>query len=520
MHLWREATITTLALLLLIIGLIVGVAGGFIARRYLSETRVEKARESAARILNDAEREAETKKKEALLEVKDEIYNLRTQAEQEVKNRKSEIERREAKLVEREENLDTRATNIERKEQSLSSRQGNVEKRESDLEAAIKEEKQMLERIAGMSIEEAKQQLLKNAELEAKTRMLAIVQKIETEAKEEGERRARNVVALAIQRVASDHTAETTISAVPLPSDELKGRIIGREGRNIRAFETLTGVNLIIDDTPEAVTLSSFDPVRREIARLTLEKLIADGRIHPARIEEMYNKSKAEVDAKIREEGDGAALEADVHGLHPELIRALGRLRFRTSYGQNVMRHSIEVANLAGIMASELGADVKLAKRAGLLHDIGKAITHEVEGPHGAIGAEMARRFKESPEVCHAIAAHHGEVEPETVEAVLVSAADAVSASRPGARRETLESYVKRLEKLETIAEGFDGVEKSFAMQAGREIRVMVKPEAVGDMQAQELARTVAKQIEDELEYPGQIKVTVIRETRAVEYAK
>ena len=445
---------------------------------------------------------------------------MRTQSEQDIRKRQSEIDRRENKILEREENLDSRVQNLERKEQSVTSRDADITKRKQELEEVYVEQKTLLEKIAGMSNEEAKQQLLKKAEEETRSKAAQIIQSIEAEAKEEGERRARNVVSLAIQRVASDHTAETTISTVPLPSDELKGRVIGREGRNIRAFETMTGVNLIIDDTPEAVTLSSFDPVRREIARLTLEKLIADGRIHPARIEEMYNKSSAEVDQKIREEGEGAALEADVHGLHPELVRAIGRLRYRTSYGQNVLRHSIEVSHLAGIMASELGADITLAQRAGLLHDIGKAITHEVEGPHGTIGAEMARRFKESSEVCHAIAAHHGEVEPETVEAVLVAAADAVSASRPGARRETLESYVKRLEKLESIAEGFDGVEKSFAMQAGREIRVMVKPESINDAQSQELARTVAKQIEDELEYPGQIKVTVIRETRSVEYAK
>jgi ribonuclease Y len=486
----------------------------------MAETRVEKAHESATRILANAQREAETKKKEAILEVKDEIYNMRTQSEQDIRKRQSEIDRRENKILEREENLDSRVQNLERKEQSVTSRDADITKRKQELEEVYVEQKTLLEKIAGMSNEEAKQQLLKKAEEETRSKAAQIIQSIEAEAKEEGERRARNIVSLAIQRVASDHTAETTISTVPLPSDELKGRVIGREGRNIRAFETMTGVNLIIDDTPEAVTLSSFDPVRREIARLTLEKLIADGRIHPARIEEMYNKSSAEVDQKIREEGEGAALEADVHGLHPELVRAIGRLRYRTSYGQNVLRHSIEVSHLAGIMASELGADITLAQRAGLLHDIGKAITHEVEGPHGTIGAEMARRFKESSEVCHAIAAHHGEVEPETVEAVLVAAADAVSASRPGARRETLESYVKRLEKLESIAEGFDGVEKSFAMQAGREIRVMVKPESINDAQSQELARTVAKQIEDELEYPGQIKVTVIRETRSVEYAK
>ncbi len=506
--------------LMLILGLAIGGAAGAVGYKVYTSSRVSAARESAARILSDAERESETKKKESLLEIRDEIYNMRVEAEQDVKKRASEIERRESKMVEREENLENKMSALERKDQSLTAKEQNTERLRTELEDKLKEETTLLEKIGHMTREEARQQLVQRAEEEAKVRAAQIINKIENEAKEEGDRRARNLLSLAIQRIASDHTAETTVSVVPLPSDEVKGRVIGREGRNIRAFETLTGVNLIIDDTPEAVTLSSFDPVRREVARLALEKLIADGRIHPARIEDLYNKSKVEVEQKIREEGDAATLEADVHGLHPELIKAIGRLRYRTSYGQNVLRHSIEVSNLAGIMAAELGADVKLAKRAGLLHDIGKAVTHEVDGPHAAIGSEIAKRLKESPEVCHAIAAHHGEIDPETVEAVLVSAADAVSASRPGARRETLESYIKRLEKLETIAESFDGVEKSFAMQAGREIRVMVKPEDISDIDSAALARNVAKQIEDELEYPGQIKVTVIRETRAVEYAK
>lgn len=507
-------------ILMLILGLAIGGGVGGIGYKLYSASRVTAARDSAEKILSEAKREAETKKKESLLEIRDEVYNMRVEAEQEAKKRQIEIERREAKIAEREENMENKTSALERKEQSLVAKEQNNDRLKAELESTIKEETVLLEKVGHMTREEAKQHLLQRAEEEAKTMAAQIIGKIENEAKEEGERRARNVVSLAIQRVASDHTAETTVSVVALPSDEVKGRVIGREGRNIRAFETLTGVNLIIDDTPEAVTLSSFDPVRREIARLSLEKLIADGRIHPARIEEMYNKSKAEVDTKIREEGDAAALEADVHGLHPELIRAIGRLRYRTSYGQNVLRHSIEVSHLAGIMASELGADIKLAKRAGLLHDIGKAVTHEIDGPHGTIGADLAKRLKESSEVCHAIAAHHGEVDAQTVEAVLVAAADAVSASRPGARRETLESYVKRLEKLEAIAESFKGVEKSFAMQAGREIRVMVKPEDLNDIDSQALARNVAKQIEDELEYPGQIKVTVIRETRAVEYAK
>lgn len=509
-----------MSVILLIVGLAAGGAGGAVGFKLYSATRLTAASDSAAKILSDAKREAETKKKETLLEVRDEVYNMRVEAEQEVKKRQVEIERREVKMAEREENLENKLGTLERKEQSLSAKELNSDRMRNELENKLKDETALLEKIGHMTRDEAKQQLLQRAEEEARTMAAQIIGKIENEAKEEGDRRARNLVSLAIQRVASDHTAETTVSVVPLPSDEVKGRVIGREGRNIRAFETMTGVNLIIDDTPEAVTLSSFDPVRREIARLALEKLIADGRIHPARIEEMYNKSKSEVDQKIREEGEAAALEADVHGLHPELIRAIGRLRYRTSYGQNVLRHSIEVSHLAGIMASELGADVKLAKRAGLLHDIGKAVTHEIDGPHGTIGADLAKRLKESPEVCHAIAAHHGEVDAETVEAVLVAAGDAVSASRPGARRETLESYIKRLEKLEAIAESFKGVEKSFAMQAGREIRVMVRPDDISDIDSQALARNVAKQIEDELEYPGQIKVTVIRETRSVEYAK
>lgn len=502
------------------VGLSVGTVAGILIRRFYGEARVEKAKESASRILAEAKREAETAKKEALLTVKDEVHNLRSQAEQEIRERQGELQRREQKLLEREESLENKIRSTEKREQLAAQKEGELSKSKEEMDQVLHEQKGMLEKIAHMSTEEAKQLLLKKVEEETKARSTQIVQRIETEAKEEGERRARNIVALAIQRVASDHTAETTVSVVPLPSDELKGRIIGREGRNIRAFETLTGVNLIIDDTPEAVTLSSFDPVRREIARLALEKLISDGRIQPARIEEMYEKSKAEVDQEIRQVGEEAALETDVHGLHPELIKALGRLRYRTSYGQNVLRHSVEMAHLVGIMASELGADVKLAKRAALLHDIGKAVSHEIEGPHGALGAELARRFKESPAICHAISAHHGEVEPTTVEAVLVQAGDAISAARPGARRETLESYVKRLEKLENIAESFPGVEKAFAMQAGREIRVMVKPESISDTGSQELARDVAKQIEDELEYPGQIKVTVIREIRSVEYAK
>lgn len=509
-----------MTIVFLVLGLAVGAALGFIGRKFYAQMKLTSARESASRILEEARREAETKKKEALLEVKDEIHNLRSQAEQDVRQRQSDLQRRESKLLQREEGLEDKIRSAEKREQAAAQKEQAILRSEEELNRTLEEQGKMLEKISHMSVEEAKQLLFKKVEEQTKARTAQIIQQIENEAKEEGERKARNIISTAIQRMASDHTAETTVSVVPLTSDDMKGRIIGREGRNIRAFETLTGVNLIIDDTPEAVTLSSFDPVRREIARLALEKLIVDGRIHPARIEEMYAKSKAAVEEEIREVGEEAALEVDVHGLNPELIRALGRLKYRTSYGQNVLKHSLEVAHIAGIMASELGVDVKLIKRAALLHDIGKAVTHEIEGPHGAIGADLARRLKEPPAVCHAIAAHHGETEPTTIEDVLIQAADAVSAARPGARREALESYVKRLEKLEAIAESFPGVEKTFAMQAGREIRVMVKPESVSDVESQELARNVAKQIEDELEYPGQIKVTVIREIRAVEYAK
>lgn len=522
MHSERKEVIkiSVLTIVFLVLGLAIGAALGFLAQKFYAQMKLTSARESAKRILDEARREAETKKKEALLEVKDEIHNLRSQAEQDVRQRQADLQRRESKLLQREEGLDDKIRSAEKKEQAAAQKEQALLRSEEELNRTLEEEGKMLEKISHMSVEEAKQLLFKKVEEQTRARSAQIIQQIENEAKEAGERRARNIISTAIQRMASDHTAETTVSVVPLTSDDMKGRIIGREGRNIRAFETLTGVNLIIDDTPEAVTLSSFDPVRREIARLALEKLIADGRIHPARIEEMYAKSKAEVEKEIREVGEEAALEVDVHGLNPELIRALGRLKYRTSYGQNVLKHSLEVGHIAGIMASELGVDVKLIKRAALLHDIGKAVTHEIEGPHGAIGADLARRLKEPPAVCHAIAAHHGETEPTTIEDVLIQAADAVSAARPGARRETLESYVKRLEKLEAIAESFPGVEKAFAMQAGREIRVMVKPESVSDVESQELARNVAKQIEDELEYPGQIKVTVIREIRAVEYAK
>jgi ribonuclease Y len=445
---------------------------------------------------------------------------MKAEAEDEAKERRKELNSIENRLIQREENLERRSESLESREHQLSSMQGQVQKREQDLEALMTEERARLESLAGMTSEEARSVLLRRIEDEVKHEAAAMIRETEARAREEADKKARNVVGIAIQRVAADHTAESTVSVVHIPSDDMKGRIIGREGRNIRAFEQLTGINMIIDDTPEAVILSSFDPVRREVARVTLESLIADGRIHPARIEEMYQKAETLVDQQIRESGDQAVFDSDVHGLHAELIRTLGRLRFRTSYGQNVLKHSLEVAHLAGVMAAELGADEKLAKRAGLLHDVGKAIDHETEGAHAVIGADLTRRLGEPEPVVHCVEAHHADVEPSTVEAVLVQAADAISAARPGARRETLESYIKRLEKLESLAEQHEGVDKCYAMQAGRELRVMVKPEDLSDSDTAVLARDLAGEIEQELDYPGQIKVMVIRESRSVEYAK
>jgi len=423
-------------------------------------------------------------------------------------------------LLQREESLDKKVENLEQRDEALAKKQKEIQKSLEEVQQLYKKQVEELERLSGLSSEDAKQLLLNNIEKQIRHEAAMMIKDIETKAKEEAERKAKEVIASAIQKCSADHVAETTVSVVPLPNDEMKGRIIGREGRNIRTLETLTGIDLIIDDTPEAVILSGFDPIRREVARVALEKLIVDGRIHPARIEEMVDKAKKEVDNYIKEQGEQATFETGVHGLHPEIIKLLGRLRFRTSYGQNVLKHSIEVAHLAASMAAELGADVKTAKRAGLLHDIGKAVDHEVEGPHVQIGADLAKKYKESADIVHAISAHHGDIEATTVEAVLVQAADAISAARPGARRETLESYIKRLEKIEEIANSFDGVEKSFAIQAGREVRIMVKPEDVSDSEIVYIARDIVKKIEDELEYPGQIKVNVIRETRAIEYAK
>jgi ribonuclease Y len=493
---------------------------GYLVRRYIAERKIKNAESEANRIIEEAGKEAETNKKEVVLEAKEEVHKLRAELDREIRDRRNEVQRIERRLLQREELLDKKVDALEQREESITKKQKETQKVHEDVQELYKKQVAELERLSGLSSEEAKQLLLSDIEKEIKHEAAMMIKDIESKAKEEGERKAKEIVSLAIQKCAADHVAETTVSVVALPNDEMKGRIIGREGRNIRTLETLTGIDLIIDDTPEAVILSGFDPIRREVARVALEKLIVDGRIHPARIEEMVEKAKKEVDAYLRDQGEQATFETGVHGLHPEIIRLLGRLKFRTSYGQNVLKHSIEVAHLAATMAAELGVDVKLAKRAGLLHDIGKAVDHEVEGPHVQIGADLAKRYKENNEVIHAIAAHHNDIEATTIEAVLVQAADAISAARPGARRETLESYIKRLEKLEEIANSIDGVEKSFAIQAGREIRIMVKPDEINDADIVAVARDIVKRVESELEYPGQIKINVIRETRAIEYAK
>jgi ribonuclease Y len=505
-------------------GLLVGAAVGFVIgyfyRKNVAEAKVEKAEDAVKRLYDDAEKKAEEIRKEKVLEAKEEVYKLRNDAEKENRERRAELQRTERRLFQREESLDKKLEGVENREQQLNERTKKLDKVEEEINALYKKQEEELERISGITLDEAKTMVLDRAEQEAKHDVALMLRDLEQRAKEEADKKARDIVSLAIQRCAADHVAEATVSVVPLPNDEMKGRIIGREGRNIRALETATGVDLIIDDTPEAVILSAFDPVRREIARISLEKLIMDGRIHPARIEEMVEKARKEVDQQIREAGEAAVLEVGVHGLHHELIRYLGRMRFRTSYGQNVLRHSIEVAHLAGIMAAEIGANVQLAKRAGLLHDIGKSIDHEVEGSHAQIGADLAKKYRENNAVIHCIMAHHGDVDPNSIEAVLVQAADAISAARPGARRETLEAYIKRLEKLEEIANSFDGVDYSYAIQAGREVRIIVKPERVSDTETVIMAKDIAKRIESELEYPGQIKVNVIRETRTVDYAK
>ncbi|EJF42175.1 YmdA/YtgF family protein [Clostridium sp. MSTE9] len=478
------------------------------------------AEQEAKRIVSDAIKAAEAKKKETILEGKDEIHRQRTESERELNERRKEVQRQERRIQQKEETLDKKLEGLESKENAINTKNKKADERLAEAEAVKKSQFDMLERISGFTVEQAKEYMLKSLEDKLTHEKAVKIREFEQQAREEAENNAREIISLAIQRCAADHVAEATISVVPLPNDDMKGRIIGREGRNIRAIETMTGVDLIIDDTPEAITLSCFEPVRREVARIALERLISDGRIHPARIEETIEKARREVDATIKQEGERAVIEAGVNGIHPELIKLLGRLRYRTSYGQNVLNHSLEVAYLCGIMASELGLDPTLARRAGLLHDIGKALDHEIEGSHVDIGVDVARKYKESEAVVHAIQAHHGDVEAKTIIACLVQAADAISAARPGARRENLENYIKRLEKLEAVASSFNGVERCYAIQAGREIRIMVKPDVVNDDRMVLLAREICDKIEQDLEYPGQIKVNIIRESRAIEYAK
>ena len=509
-----------LAVVISIVVLIVGIAIGYVMRKNFGEKAIGSAEQQARNMILDAQNTVENLKKEKVLEAKEEIHKLREEYEGELKSRRSEVSKAERRIQQKEENIDRKLESIEKRENGLSKREQSMNEKHREIDAYIQKQVEELERISGYTKEEAKHLLLQELETDIRKEASDMIVSIETEAKEEADKRAREIITTAIQRYASDQVTETTVSVVSLPNDDMKGRIIGREGRNIRAIETLTGVDLIIDDTPEAVILSGFDPVRREIARIALEKLIVDGRIHPARIEEMVQKATKEVNTIIKEEGERACFETGVHNLNPEMVRLIGRLKYRTSYGQNVLQHSIEVATLAGMMAEELGLDPKLARRGGLLHDIGKAIDHEVEGTHVEIGVNICKKYKESWKVINAVEAHHGDVEPTTLEAMLVGAADALSAARPGARRETLESYIKRLENLENIANTTKGVEKSYAIQAGREIRVAVKPNQVKDEEVPMLAREIAKKIEQELEYPGQIKVNVVRETRATDYAK
>ena len=504
----------------ILLGIAVGIIAGYFVRKNIYESKIGQANSEADRIIKQAEDDSKRIHKEKLLEAQEEIHKLRTESERENKERRSDLQKFERRVIQKEEILDKKLQNLEQKETSLGDKLKNVAKKEEEIEAIKTQQLEKLESISGITSDKAKEIILTNAERDVRREMSIMIKEIESQAKEEAEKKSREIIGYAIQKCAADHVAETTVTVVNLPNDEMKGRIIGREGRNIRTLETLTGIDLIIDDTPEAVILSGFDPIRREVARIALEKLIADGRIHPARIEEMVDKARKEVENIIKEYGEQAAFETGVHGLHPELVKLLGRLNYRTSYGQNVLKHSIEVAHIAGIMAAEIGADIRLAKRAGLLHDIGKAVDHEMEGTHVEIGMDLLKRYKESKEVIHAMSTHHGDYEPQTIEAVLVTAADAISAARPGARRETLEAYIRRLEKLEEIANSYEGVDKSFAIQAGREIRIMVKPENVSDEDIHLLARDMTKRIEDELEYPGQIKVSIIRETRAIEYAK
>ena len=503
-----------------LISAVIFIPVGVYIRKKIAESKIQSAESEAKRLLENVKIEAENLKKEELIKAKEEVLQIRNELDQEIKERRGDIQVQEKRLIQKEENLEKRAMIYDGKEKDLERKFAESEQKKQELEELVEKEKEELQRISGLTEEQAKQQLLSDLEKEVTTEKAAIIREAEAKAKEESLKNAKEIIGFAIQKCAADHTSETTVSVVSLPNDEMKGRIIGREGRNIKALETLTGIDLIIDDTPEAVIISGFDPLRREVARLTLEKLIDDGRIHPAKIEEMVEKSKEEVEAIIKEEGERAVLETGVNNLHPDLVKLIGKLKYRTSYGQNVLNHSIEVSNLARIMADELGVNSKIARRAGLLHDIGKALDHDMEGTHVEIGVDVLKKYKENEMVINAVEAHHGDVEPLTIEAILVQAADAISASRPGARRETLESYIKRLEKLEEIANSFDGVEKSFAIQAGREVRLIVKPDKVSDSEMVVMAREVAKRVENEMEYPGQIKVNVIRESRVIDYAK
>ena len=502
------------------ISIAIGIVVGMVLRKKVAESKIQGAEQEAKRLVDLAKIEAENMKKEEIIKAKEEIMKSRNELDQEIKERRSEVQRQESRMIQKEENIDRRSENLERKEKELEREYQSLEEQRNEVAEIKEQQTQELQRISLLTKEEAKEYLLSEMEKQISTEKAKLIRELNQKAKEESSKNAREIISYAVQKCAADHTSETTVSIVNLPSDEMKGRIIGREGRNIKALETLTGIDLIIDDTPEAVILSGFDPLRREVARIALQNLIDDGRIHPAKIEEMVEKAKEEIAQTIKEEGERAVLETGVNNLHPDLVRLLGKLKYRTSYGQNVLSHSIEVSNLARIMAEELGLDAKRARRAGLLHDIGKALDHDMEGTHIQIGVDILKKYKENPLVLNAVEAHHGDVEPQTMEAVLVQAADAISASRPGARRETLEAYIKRLESLESIADSFEGVEKSFAIQAGREVRIIVKPDRITDDQMTVLARDVSKRIEDEMEYPGQIKVNVIREKRVVDYAK
>ncbi len=516
----EPTTCIILIVLAAVVSIALGILIGYFYRKKVAEVKIAAAEEAAKKIIEEGEKQAEALKKEKLLEAKEENHKLRSELDRETRERRNELNKLEQRLQSKDENLDKKQQSLESREENLRRANANLENKEKQIQAVMEEQKKELERISGLSQQEAREILFDSLERSLTHESAVKIRENEAAIKEESEKKAKQIISLAIQKSATDFVAETTVSVVELPNDEMKGRIIGREGRNIRALEAATGIDLIIDDTPEAVILSGFDPYRREIARLTIEKLVVDGRIHPARIEEMVERSRKEMDAKIKDLGEQAVFETGVHGIHPELVKLIGRLNYRTSYGQNIYKHSLEVSFLAGALAAEIGADVRIAKRAGLLHDIGKAIDHEVEGPHIQIGADLAKKYKENNAIVHAILAHHGDIEAKTVEAVLVQAADAISAARPGARRESVDAYIKRLQQLEEIADSFAGVEKSYAIQAGREVRIVVKPDKISDDEMLVLARNVANKIESDLDYPGQIKVNVIRESRAVEYAK